>query len=157
MESNPYEAPKSDINVASGNNDILKFDRFSAWGVFGLSIITLGFYPIYWLYKNSNIANSLHEQKISMPLVYTLMVLFFVTLLTGFTNNETMLIISGIANLVYFVIYLIVLFTLRSRLQDIMDNSGGINSKLSGILTFFFNAIYLQYKINEKIDSINQQ
>lgn len=154
MENNPYEAPKADINVTDGSADILSFDRFSAWGVFGLSIVTLGIYPIYWFYKNTQIINGLHAEKISMNLIYALIGLTVITLALGFTEDPTILMIYAVLNLVYFVVYLIVLFTIRSRLQDIMDRSGGKSLVIGGILTFFFNVIYLQYKINEKIDSL---
>ncbi len=37
-----------------------------------------------------------------------------------------------------------------------MNRSGNKQYKLGGVLAFFFNAIYLQYKINECIDELQQ-
>jgi len=41
-----------------------------------------------------------------------------------------------------------------NRLQDIINRSGNKQYKLGTIMTFFFYAIYLQYKINECIDEL---
>lgn len=157
MESqNPYQTPSSTLNTENADSSVTEFKRFSAWGVFGLSLITFSLYNIYWLYSRSELANTLHEKKISTLLLQSLVVLTIFSFISSFLpNNDLILILSGIASLVYVVVYLVVLYSLRNRIQDIINKDGSVY-KLGGILTFFFSVIYLQYKLNQRIDEINR-
>lgn len=153
LTGNPYQAPDSRLTVDGDDSRILQFKRFSAWGVFGLSIITLGIYPIYWLYSRTMTANTLHEDKIPQILLYGMLIGLVINLASNFAGDNELLIMGGaIFSLLYMVCYLMVLFKLRNRLRDFMNGAGGNQYVLNGILTFFFSSIYLQYKINECLD-----
>jgi len=156
-EVNPYQTPNSELDVKSGSSKILNFTRFTAWGVFGLSIITLGLYPIYWMYTRAVRVNENCDNPISMNWLYALIAVtvidfafMFIPQTQGTAGAELSI------RVVYFVVSLTVIFSIRNRLQDIINaDVGPIGTHLSGIMTFFFSALYLQYKINEAIDSTN--
>ena len=151
----PYASPSADLVDKNSNDKIRNFKRFSAWGVFGLSMITLGIYPIYWLWTRSETINSMQEGRIAKPLLIAMVVSTIISTLISFIPGEdpTLLAVSGLLGIAYFVFYLMVLFKVRNSLQDIMSNGSQETYKLNGVYTFFANVIYLQYKINECIDS----
>ncbi len=150
---NPYKTPEAHLVQSTNDKSILWFGRFTAWGVFGLTIITLGIYPYYWMYSRAKIINSLHEDKI--PLILPVLLIGFVILsyASSFFGESAAAVIAGLAITVnYLALYIAVVFKIRNRLQDIINRSSNKQYKLGAILTFFFYAIYLQYKINECID-----
>ena len=150
-EVNPYQSPESEVINPVGSDAVMNFNRFSAWFVFLLSIVTFGIYPIYWLYTRAVKLNSFHERKISHGLLVAFVVSCVLSFASAFFDalSEEMLVVGMIINFVYFGLYLTVLFTFHGRLASV------INKDLNGILTFFFTSIYLQYKINETIDEVN--
>ncbi len=155
---NPYKAPDAQLTKTGNDSSILKFSRFSAWGVFGLTIITLGIYPIYWMYTRATIVNSLHEKKISSALLNSLVVVTILSFLSNFISESGMalLLAGAVVSIVYLVIYLMVLFKIRNRLQDIINRSSKTEHVLGTGFTFFFFTIYLQYKINQCIDGVSE-
>jgi len=151
----PYAAPSADLVEQKDPNKIKQFERFSAWGVFGLGIITLGIYPVYWLCTRAQKINSIHENKISKIwiniLIFSTILYYVASILIEFisTNSSLLITVSVIILVVaisYLVSYIVVAFSIKNRVREITNN------KSNGILTFFFGAIYLQYKINQAID-----
>ena len=148
---NPYQAPASDVTIAASAESIAHFKRFSAWAVFGLSLITLGIYPLYWLYSRSKTLNGFHTRKIAGGLMRSAVIAFVVLVLTevlteAYAQSVWLALIGTLSRIAYLTLYLILLFALRNRLRD------SIGSRVSPILTFLFGCIYLQYKINGAID-----
>ena len=157
MNENPYKPPEAELSSTDNNKSILQFKRFSAWAVFGLSFITLGIYPIYWLYTRAGVVNSIHENKISAALLVSMVLVTVVSFASSFLGeSEVAVIASGVISIAYIVIYFLVLFKVRNRLVDIMNRSSRSQYKLSPVLTFFFFSIYLQYKINQCIDECSK-
>jgi len=150
-QKNIYQTPSSDLDN-SIKGGVSKFKRFSAWGVFGLSLITLGIYPLYWLYSRSKVLNSFHDNVISKVLLNIFILVAILSFSTSYLSsamptNTVFAIANGVLILPYLILYLTVLFKFRNRLREITGDVVG------PVLTFFFSAIYLQYKINESIDS----
>ena len=146
--NSPYASPLAELVEKNDNQKIHEFTRFSAWGVFGLLIITLGIYPIYWHYTRAEKINSFHDNKINKAWLIALVLSFILSIFMEFLGDSNIeLILSLVVSIVYLVAYIVVSFSIRNRLQDITK------TRISGILTFFFSAIYLQYKINENIDN----
>lgn len=148
---NPYQAPASDVTIAASAESIAHFKRFSAWAVFALSLITLGIYPLYWLYSRSKTLNGFHTRKIDGGLIMGAVVAFVVlvlaeVLIEPYAQSVLLARIDLLSNIAYLALYIILLFTFRNRLLDLTG------SRLSPILTFLFGCIYLQYKINGAID-----
>lgn len=150
-EPSIYSSPNSDLHNSDDNSGIENFKRFSAWGVFGLGLITFGIYTAYWLYNRASTINVFHKNKIPEKLISIFLIVFIANFLfqiasTIFGDINAITAISLLISLVFYILFLVLLFNLRSRLAEITGIKPG------PILTFFFNAIYLQYKINEAID-----
>ncbi|MGO2477162.1 MAG: DUF4234 domain-containing protein [Pseudoalteromonas sp.] len=150
---NVYEAPESNLsqNNSSNNKPILDFERFSAWGVFFLTFLTLGIYGVYWLVSRTQKANSLAKHQLNINLLYGYIALYVINFALSFAALPPVL--SFILSLSSFVIGLVVIFTLRTSLVELINEGSNEPVKLGGIMTFFFNIIYFQYKINEAIDN----
>jgi hypothetical protein len=167
-DNNPYSAPDADLavkNTDSGVEAVKKLPRFTAWAVFGLSIITLGIYGYYWLYTRTKQLNSLSapENKIAswLPtttIAFTVLywIMSFVPLAMEGMADPTLVMIIGILSLVisivYFVLYIMWIFAFRRCLTHLSGANKGEQFWLGGIMTFFFNVIYFQYKINQMHD-----
>lgn len=147
-ESNPYRTPESDVSLVDPDSGIKNFERFSAWAVFGLTIITLGIYPIYWMYTRSQTLNTFYHDKISPVLLTAFVIFVIVSFFSGMFEPTEMSLVGALAivNVVYTVLYLTVLFKLRNRLNDLVEDN------INPVITFFGSAIYLQYAVNKSID-----
>lgn len=152
QSSNIYKAPESELQVSQEvDGGVENFKRFTAWGVFGLSIITFGIYPLYWLYTRSNILNTFHHNKVSQNILLAFVITIILSYSIGifssvYEENAPLAIADGVLSLVYIVFYLIVLFSLHNRLKEVTGDN------FNPVLTFFFSSIYMQYKINVAID-----
>jgi len=154
---NAFEAPKADLSTPATSNPILEMKRFSAWGVFGLTIITFGLYYLYWLYTRMNKVNSLSKvAKANLTALYAYIVISVVNNIASFAIDETQIIASLVLvalAMAGFVLLLIAVFSTRKALSEVINDGSQEEVKLGGVLTFFFSAIYFQYKINEAIDN----
>jgi len=154
---NAFEAPKADLSTPVTAKPILEMKRFSAWGVFGLSMITLGIYFMYWMYTRLHKINTL--SKVAKANITALYAYIVITIINNagqlFIDEipEMAAMIIGVLGLVGFVIYLITIFSTRKALSEVINEGSEEPVKLGGVLTFFFSAIYFQYKINEAIDN----
>ncbi|KMT66979.1 DUF4234 domain-containing protein [Catenovulum maritimum] len=158
---NAFEAPKAELSD-SGESSILNLKRFSAWGVLGLGIITFGLYFVYWFYSRMPIINEYaKENKANTTYLHAYLISYAISLLisigAGFIEpSSTVDIVSGLISIANLVLYILLAFSIRKALSEIINEDAGDNqTKLGGVLTFFFSAIYFQYKINEKIDSVS--
>jgi hypothetical protein len=154
---NAFEAPKADLSTPATENPILEMKRFTAWGVFGLSIITLGLYFIYWMFTRVKQINTLSKiAKANITALYVYVASSVINNICQYALDPTNLVVSivilvaGIAGL---VAYIMTVFSARKALQEVINEGSQEEVKLGGILTFFFSAIYFQYKINEAIDN----
>jgi len=154
---NAFEAPKADLSTPVTNNPILELQRFSAWGVFGLSIITLGLYFIYWMFTRTKQINMLSKvAKANIVALYIYIGSSVISNISQYVLDPTnmvvaiVILIAGVAGI---VAYIMTVFSARKALQEVINEGSQEEVKLGGILTFFFSAIYFQYKINEAIDN----
>jgi hypothetical protein len=160
---NIYSAPQSDVAaVVDQTNEIEIFPRMSAWKVFFLAIPTIGFYPYYWLYSRSKLMNSLPDHSVSMTPATIMLALAALSvpfsILSNVYKDVTMInTISVVLSLINVGFYIVTAFALRRELQHIIQSSGVSVSQIGPLKTFFFNSIYLQYKINECVDARNNK
>lgn len=151
---NVYAAPQSDVvEVAQGG--VSGFERFSTWYVFLLAIVTLGVYLPYWLYSRTKVLNAQSEDQISSGFVWTTILLYALALCTSIASAavgqelaELVLLDSGVS-LVANVFMIVWAFKFRNRLQKLI---APLQLKTNPILTFLFQTLYMQYKVNEAID-----
>lgn len=158
MTKNPYDSPTSTlINEQDAVGDIENFKRFSAWGVLGLSILTLGVYYMYWFYTRTEVLNRVHHNPIpgfvSIGAIVAYVLYFGASMFSEEQMEEPLVLAFVlISTLAYIVLYMWWVFGFRNRLMAMVIASGRDDVKVGIILTFIFQAIYLQYKINEYID-----
>ncbi len=156
-EVNPYQTPEMPLIDISMENGEKHFSFFTAWAVFGLQIITFGYYFFYWLITRTIIVNKIHRNPIEP--VWPILVLLLqlgLTAISIFTPGDYFAIELLIAiQVMYYILYLIALYKLHFRLNDIINQGSQQRLELNGILTFFFSCIYLQYKINEYVEYLN--
>lgn len=159
---NPYAAPDSDLNKVSKDSGIEIFERFSAWGVFGLMLVTLGIYYYVWLYKRTNILNPVVENDISGSFVSATLVLI---ILSYVGEIGEFLMLDSAYYLTYTTAYTVIgivatvmstvwVFKIRNRINQLTKSYRGDKTWCSLVMTFFFSAIYLQYKINQNLDEV---
>jgi len=166
IAENPYSAPEADLKSSSQANVLNIFTRFSTWAVVGLSIITMGIYAVYWLYSRSKAINSVIDNKIPSALITTSLVLYVLGMIINYGPFllgsavvdilPAMMIASPIIGLASFVAMIIWVFKFRNRLNE-MTQSEGKPTWAGPILTFFFQVLYLNYKINQHIDVHNSK
>lgn len=157
LSENPYSAPEADLETPVAAHDLSVFPRFTTWAVFGLSIITLGLYSLYWIYDRSKKLNSITEDKISHGFMTATLVVYlasyvlsFAPLIMGF-GSEMLAILEPLLSLASFVMMIVWVFMFRNRLNTITQSEGK-PTWCGPILTFFFQVLYLNYKINQHLD-----
>lgn len=152
-----YKTPDAEL-APNTSGDIDNFERFTAWAVFGLSAITFGIYIMYWFYSRTKVLNNFHDNKISDVVVFGSLISYAVYFASSFLPDAayqdaiTLYAIISIS-VVYLVFYLVWLFTFRARLLEVARGHGHLTFRINPALTFFFQSIYLQYKINQYIDN----
>jgi len=151
----------SAASSSAGIEKIKEIERLTTWAVFGLSMITFGFYTFFWLFSRTKILNqNLHEEdRIAswIPIVGVISFILYFALSIGpalmiSSNPElaaTLMGIGGIIGLVYIIMFLVWIFKFRSRLNLLSGSHSGETFWLGGILTFFANILYFQWKINQ--------
>ena len=155
-ESEPESSPHSD-HKPHQSNPMQRLPRFSAWGVFGLSIISLGLYYTYWLFTRTQIINQVQGQQIPMGLPHTVIGLLMVNLIFSLMSganpdNADYQQLASISGLCFNLGNLFWVFTIRQRIHRMTKAGEQSLFWLNGIFTFLFQVLYLQYKINEYID-----
>lgn len=159
---NPYQAPEA--NLTNKNSDAKIIDslpRFSAWGVFFLSLFTLGIYGVYWLYKRTELLNELSKtQPISRNFITTAVSCYAVLTVLNYGGSflfgpelpMALSLTTSVLSLVNIVLLIMWYFGVKRLVENLPILIFGEKIRLSGVMTFFFNVIYLQYKINQIID-----
>ena len=154
--NNPYSAPSTTL-VDQAEKAIGNFKRFSAWGVVGLSVITLGIYFMYWLFTRSQRLNGFYHHKIASIYVWGTLITYIIYMaFSSFVEelaDQPILLIIGIAGSVgYMILYVGLVFAFRNRLLEMAREDGNSEFKIGPVMSFFFQALYFQYKINEYQD-----
>lgn len=152
---NPYKAPEAQVEAPATGDLNQVFDRFSAWGVFGLSIITFGIYTIYWLYTRTQRVNDRTESDISWAFVNATIVIYAISFLSSFgelISPEVAMVLS-LASLVAWIMMIVWAFKIRAAIHEYVNATKGNYDWANAFLTFFFSSLYLQYKINKIIDN----
>lgn len=154
--SNPYKTPEASVDTSQGGKLSGVFERFSAWGVFGLSLITLGIYPLYWLYTRTTQLNIHTREPISSGFVFSTLILYFMGLMGNIADalewNVEITLALALAGMVGTIMFIVWAFKIRNRIHDLVGANNGDSKWFSAVLTFFLNSLYLQYKINCLID-----
>lgn len=159
---NPYDAPQSEVIEQVEQASLLIFKRFSAWFVFLLNLFSLGIYGYIWLFIRSRTINSYTLDKIPELLIYSVIGLYIAGTAIDFAPfwldvPPQLVEFNYWLNYFVLIIYIVWNFSLRSRLTVLLSDKKTAGLHISGFLTFLFGSIYLQYKINEGLEVLNEE
>lgn len=167
---NPYATPEASIEPeAPGDADFGPFPRFSAWWVLLLSVVTLGIYPVYWLWSRSKVVNGHYREfEIDSAFVSTAIAVYVVdwvlTVVTAVTDTlpsgtaPALGLLAFAATLVRWVVLINWSMKLRDRINRIAGAAIGDPRYASRLITFILAIfsiapVYLAYKINQIKDA----
>ena len=63
-------------------------------------------------------------------------------------NSDAAAVAAGICIVGGLIAYIIGIFSIRSAMEEYYNSTENIGLSLSGVMTFFFSSVYLQYHIN---------
>jgi hypothetical protein len=158
-ETNPYAPPQAVVDdVPPNRGSITAFTRFTTWGVVGLAVITLSIYVPYWLYTRTKVLDRVAPEKPIPPLLINAAIMLFIlsmlfSFLEGAYPTAGVKLSSSLLGLLSGVSFIVWAFMFRSRLNTLLGASSGDPLWLGPIMTFFFQILYLNYKINQGIDA----
>ncbi|WP_428240581.1 DUF4234 domain-containing protein [Gynuella sp.] len=152
-----YKTPSSNLEMQASGEDLQAFGRFSAWGVFFLSLVTLGIYSMYWMFSRTKILNRISDQGISSSVIWVTLVAYIINMVLSYggallLNSQFVVLVQLLAAVTYFIFMLIWIFGFRAEIVRIAQSHGQPDFRANGVLTFFFQTLYMQYKINQFID-----
>jgi len=173
MDTNPYSAPQSDVSTKETSAGTLgSIRRIPTFLVIVLYIVTGGIYNIYWMINRSMAVNRLGTPKKVSMLVLTLMFISMIAFMGIYFQTIVGAIASGVTSeaqlnamimaqapllgglfVVMFVTSMVWLYSFRKVLHQAGGIEKGSPLWLGGIITFFFQIYYLNYKINQISES----
>ena len=115
-----------------------------------LSIITLGIYPSVWFFRRRRFRDSRDARAKLGPLAAAPLVATVVSYALAFVDLPPE--VDRLVNIASGVMTLVIAFRVAAILRSDFARTGRF-LKVSAVATFFFNALYLQYKINQAADT----
>jgi hypothetical protein len=114
-----------------------------------LGIFTRQLFNLIWALIQANWARKLSGNNKAMVLV----AMYPASMVAGimvmiFLRDEGLAPLGGLLILAGAIVYLFGVFTIRSDMEDYYNSTENIGLSLSGVMTFFFSTVYLQYHIN---------
>lgn len=158
----PYSTPSANLfETKKGANALSEFKRVSTWKVFFLSLITFGIYIYYWIYSRTKILNKLPSvEPIGNVFMNSVIVFLILSCILGWftkvNTDSSLLALSQVVSFAASALAIIWCFKFKNRLNTFISNNIGNGSMLTPIMTFFFQVLYLSYKLNENIDAIGK-
>ena len=165
MESNPYAPPTA--FVADSEPDTHGLKHRSVWLVVVFLFITFGLYYLIWFFRRRPGLNRLDSPtKLELWPLVVAAVFFGAQFVLGLVAGTEPLpnVIGQTGNLVMMVLQLVIgigLVVQSFRVKDIIQDHASPRPdpeqrfadqvKLSGVMTFFFSVIYLQWAINKYV------
>jgi hypothetical protein len=120
----------------------------------GLFLIIWIFVQAAWMRKVDPRSKALTYFIVAMA-IYVVMIVAEVAMMASAGNGTPstgLTALCGLLSIVYFVVYLVAIFTMRTNMEEHFNGPEPIGLSLSGVMTFFFNVLYFQYhftRINE--------
>lgn len=125
-----------------------------------LSLVTLGGFPIYYVWRQTRIVNRYvdRDERISLVLVVIIILLGLVTLLLtvqiAFLEDDSLGTTSNPAANVVAVLILFWCLKARRRMNEFLEAEPGDETWFSWPATFFFTLLYFNMKVNRIAKSI---
>ncbi|HEX7287124.1 MAG TPA: DUF4339 domain-containing protein [Candidatus Angelobacter sp.] len=117
-----------------------------------LEVVTRQLFNLIWALVQANWARKLIKDNKPMVLV----AMYPAGMLTGIfavgfgegLGSDMASVIGGLCIFGGLIAYIIGIFSIRSAMEEYYNSTENIGLSLSGVMTFFFSTIYLQYHIN---------
>jgi len=159
FEFNPYVAPAASLIEEKEVATLVIYKKLSVWLVIFFNIVTLGIYSYIWIYIRTNTINLQSKNKISKLFVFSVLYLYVGTWVLDVVIRiipvPIMLFqVNAVFNVVVWALHVAWLFLFKSRLELLLSERKMIGLHVSGIMTFLFGSVYLQYKINEGLEAV---
>jgi hypothetical protein len=158
FEVDPHAPPQAPVVAAPVAGDA-NFPRISTWWIVPLLIVTLGFYGPYWLYtRGKRLNESMSEALFPLVLPIAVAVLSATDLVVKLllhTGSDAPLANPLQIGVHWFsvVVTLIVMFSFRNALREYAAAKSAHGFYVGPVFTFFFGLVYINYKLNELIDT----
>jgi hypothetical protein len=118
-----------------------------------LAVITRGLFTDIWLIVEANwlrkITNTTKDIFLAVSALASLFVGLGIAMVSEGSDNSPALILAGLLIIGSVVLRIVAVFSMRSSIQDHYNTVEQMNLSLSGVMTFFFGAIYFQYHFNQ--------
>jgi hypothetical protein len=112
-----------------------------------LGLLTRQFFNMIWALVQANWARKLSNDNKPMVLV----AMYPAGMITGILIIAFNPRIAPLGSLFMFggaIVYLIGIFSIKSAMEEYYTTTENIGLQLSGVMTFFFSTVYIQYHIN---------
>ncbi len=139
----------------------VRLDRVHLLVAILLTWVTLGLYPAYWIYSRRGAFNAMGPRRVDdllgiAPLGMAILSLVFAVL--GRSADLATGVLDGLMSLVGGVIMIVVSFRFRENLRSWVRERersplAADSVAKSGLMTFLFGPLYLQYHINRLKDA----
>jgi hypothetical protein len=164
MDANPYAPPVA--HVADRELDAHGLKRRSLWLMIVLSIATLGiYYPVWYIRRRPGLNRLDSPRKLALWPFVIVITWFVLMLVVGFMTGERsevevlgpgLAVVLQLGQIAIAILMILQSFKIKDIIQDHAtpaDSSGLFveHVKLSGIMTFFFSILYLQWAINRYV------
>lgn len=117
-----------------------------------LELVTRNFFSFIWAFVQANWARKLDPNSKALILVamYPAGILAGIAAIAFGVGYGSSVAPLGVLFIVAGTIaYIVGMFSIRAAMESYYNSTENIGLALSGVMTFFFGTIYLQYKINE--------
>jgi hypothetical protein len=112
-----------------------------------LGILTRQLFNMIWALVQANWARKLSNDNKPMVLV----AMYPAGMIAGFLTmafNPRMAAVGGLFIIGGAIVYLVGIFSIKSAMEEYYTTTENIGLQLSGVMTFFFSTVYIQYHIN---------
>ena len=151
--------PTNSLSSEAEASPLAALDSFrvqNIWLVLFLTIITFGIYAVFWLRRQNAILAQVRPD-LNVTLLYGNIVLVFVILSAGLDIAsliglpDSLDTDSNILDRIVGIMVLVLAFQVRNGLNLLIQAQKSDTLWFSGVYTWLFNVVYLQYKLNKNI------
>lgn len=133
----------------------------STWKLFFLSVITLGIYTAHYIHRQSRILNDhlAEGDKLSKGftgffLIYSYLTVLILIPYLLVEEGHPIQLASDVGDRIWNLLVLILAFKFRNRMNRLQSAAPGHEHWFSGVATFFFCFLYINFKINKLSEMI---
>lgn len=152
VSSTPYGAAAAPATELAP--DLVALPLNLHWGILlVLEIVTRQLFNLIWVLVQANWARKLIKNNKPMVLVAMYPAGIIAGVMAEVIGGEAGYgdaagIAAGLCIIGGLIAYIIGIFNIRSAMEDYYNSTENIGLSMSGVMTFFFSAIYIQYHIN---------